>query len=66
MPLSFGGELLQNNAAAPPRIILIDISDWKSDEIKFSKQHGVQCLNPREIGLKRLDVQLQMQKYHHN
>ena len=40
-----------NNAEAPPRIIINDISDWKSKEITILQELGVQCLNPREIGL---------------
>ena len=34
-----------------PGSSLIDISDWKSKEITILQELGVQCLNPREIGL---------------
>ena len=33
---------------------LIDISDWKSEEIKILRELGVHCLNPRKIGLNGL------------
>ena len=34
-----------------PGLSLIDISDWKSEEMITLKNHKVQCANPREIGL---------------
>ena len=37
-----------------PGSTVIDISDWKSEEKKYLRQQGVQCLNPRKIGLKGL------------
>ena len=37
-----------------PESALIDISDWRSDETTILQQHGVQCLNPRKIGLSGL------------
>ena len=37
-----------------PGSTLIDISDWRSDEITVLQQIGVQCLNPRELGLQGL------------
>ena len=37
-----------------PGSALIDISDWKSDEIRIFRKLGVNCLNPREIGLQGL------------
>ena len=33
---------------------LIDISDWKSEEIKLLQELGVKCLNPRDIGMSQL------------
>ena len=37
-----------------PGLTWIDISDWKSEEIAILQGLGVQCLNPREMGLKGL------------
>ena len=37
-----------------PGLALIDISDWKSNETTFLRKHGVQCLNPRKMGLNGL------------
>lgn len=34
-----------------PGSTLIDISDWKSEEITILQELGVRCLNPREVGL---------------
>ena len=34
-----------------PGSALIDISDWKSEEITILQKLGVQCLNPRVMGL---------------
>ena len=37
-----------------PGSALIDISDWKYEEITILQELGVQCINPREIGLQGL------------
>ena len=37
-----------------PESSLIDISDWKPEELITLKKHGVQCINPRKIGLEGL------------
>ncbi len=37
-----------------PRLSLIDVSDWQSHEIELLQRIGVQCLNPRYMGLKKL------------
>ena len=37
-----------------PNSSLIDISEWKSDEVAILKGLDVQCINPRTLGLKAL------------
>ena len=45
-----------------PGLALVDISDWKSDEIAALQKIGVKCLNPRQIGLKGLIQSLKNKK----
>ena len=37
-----------------PKATLLDISDWNSEETNILQKAGVQCINPRDIGLNGL------------
>ena len=54
IPFPIALKFYKNFQNVSPGSRCIDISDWKKEELMILQKHGVQCVNPREMGLKGL------------